>query len=194
MICVTIPSKMRAGDTIKWRDDSTTDVFGDDMTSTDWVVTYYLRTNTASEGATVVGTTYLTGWQFEIAGTTTANFDAGDWFLQAIATKIVETPTTIATGQFEVLAALKYAGTPGAYDGRSQIRKDLDTVESAIRTILDGGGIQEYRIGSRTAKKYDLSELIQLKAQLKAELVREEAAETMANGLGNPRAMFVRFH
>ena len=106
MICVTIPSKMRAGDTIKWRDDSTTDVFGDDMTSTDWVVTYYLRTNTASEGATVVGTTYLTGWQFEIAGATTAGFDAGDWFFQAIATKSGGTPTTIATGQFEVLAAL----------------------------------------------------------------------------------------
>ena len=32
-----------------------------------------------------------------------------------------------------------------------------------------------------------------LKSQLKAEVIREKQAETIANGLGNPRATFVRF-
>ena len=44
-----------------------------------------------------------------------------------------------------------------------------------------------------TAKKYELAELLALKSQYKVELVREKQAEMIANGLGNPRATFVRF-
>jgi hypothetical protein len=43
-------------------------------------------------------------------------------------------------------------------------------------------------------KRYDLADLIQLEGRLKAEVKREEQAELMANGLGNPRNMFVRFN
>ena len=49
---MTIPSKVRAGDILQWRDSETQDVFGNAITSTEWSVTYYLRTNTAAEGAT----------------------------------------------------------------------------------------------------------------------------------------------
>ena len=76
---------------------------------------------------------------------------------------------------------------------RSQLEKDLETIESAIRTLISGGAIKEYKIGNRNAKKYELAELLTLKSQYKVELVREKQAETMANGLGNPRATFVRF-
>jgi len=189
---VTIPKQIRAGDLIQWRDKSTTDVFGDPISSPDWTVTYYLRTNTASEGATVSSTVYTDGWQFSIAAATSAGFDVGDWYFQAVADKSGEQKQTIATGRFEVLAALSYSGTPVAYDGRSQIKKDLDLVEAAIRALLNNGVIQEYKIGNRTAKKYDLSELLVLKAALKAELVREQAAEKIANGLGNPHNLYVR--
>ena len=190
---VTIPKQVRAGDLIQWRDNSTTDAFGDPISSPDWTVTYYLRTNTSSEGATVSSTAYTDGWQFSIPASTSANFDAGDWYFQAIADKSGAQKQTILTGRFEVLAALSYSGTPTAFDGRSQVNKDLDLVESAIRALLNNGVVQEYKIGSRTAKKYDLSELLVLKAALKAELVREQAAEKIANGLGNPRAVHVRF-
>ena len=190
---MTIPKQIRAGDLIQWRDKSTTDVFGDPISSPDWTVTYYLRTNTASEGATVSSTVYTDGWQFSITAATSAGFEVGDWYFQAVADKSGEQKQTIATGRFEVLAALSYSGTPVAYDGRSQIKKDLDLVEAAIRALLNNGVIQEYKIGNRTAKKYDLSELLVLKAALKAELVREQAAEKIANGLGNPRAVHVRF-
>ena len=50
-----------------------------------------------------------------------------------------------------------------------------------------------YTDSNRNAKKYELAELLTLKSQYKVELVREKQAETMANGLGNPRATFVRF-
>ena len=188
-----IPKQVRAGDLIQWRDNSTVDVFGEPISSPDWTVTYYLRTNTSSEGATVSSTAYTDGWQFSIASATSANFDAGDWYFQAVADKSGAEKQTIFTGRFEVLAALSYSGTPAAYDGRSQVNKDLDLVESAIRALLNNGVVQEYKIGNRTAKKYDLSELLVLKAALKAELVREQKAEKIANGLGNPHAVHVRF-
>jgi len=189
---VTIPKQIRAGDIVQWRDNSTTDVFGEPISSPDWTVTYYLRTN-ASEGATVASTAYTDGWQFTIASSTTVNFASGDWYFQAVADKSGAEKQTIATGRFEVLAPLSYSGTPAAYDGRSQINKDLDLVEAAIRALLNNGVVQEYKIGNRTAKKYDLSELLVLKAALKAELVREQKAEKIANGLGNPHAVHVRF-
>ena len=191
---MTIPSKVRAGDILQWRDSETQDVFGNAITSTDWSVTYYLRTNTAAEGATVTSTAYLSGWQFSVASTVTANFDAGNWYFQAVADKSSAEKQTILSGQFEVLPSLVYSGSAAAYDGRSQIRKDLDQVQTAIRAVASGGGVKEYKIGTRQAKKYELAELFQLEAKLKAELAREEASEKIANGLGNPRNLFVRFN
>ena len=56
---MNIPAQIRAGDTVKWRDVASTDVFGNQVSSgTGWTLTYYLRTNTNHEGATVVGTAY----------------------------------------------------------------------------------------------------------------------------------------
>ena len=74
-----------------------------------------------------------------------------------------------------------------------EVEKDLDVIETAIRNLISGGAIKEYKIGTRNAKKYELAELLTLKSQYKVELVRKKQAETMANGLGNPRATFVRF-
>tara|TARA_B100001250_G_scaffold403875_1_gene419000 strand:+ start:7 stop:597 length:591 start_codon:yes stop_codon:yes gene_type:complete len=190
---VTIPKQIRAGDLVQWRDGPTTDTFGEPIDSANWTVTYYLRTNVAAEGAIVTSTVYQDGWQFSIPAATTAGFDVGDWYFQSVADKSGSEKQTLLTGRFEVLASLSYSGSPLAFDGRSSAQKDLDSVESAIRSLLTNGVVQEYKIGNRTAKKYDLSELLVLKAALKAEVVREQAADKIANGLGNPRAVHVRF-
>ena len=190
---MNIPTTIRAGDTVKWRDDASVDVFGNEITSSDWTLKYYLRTNTASEGATSTGSAYGTGWEFTLAASTTADFDAGNWYWTAVATKDSEV-ITLGNGSLTVEAALTYSGTPGAYDGRTQAQNDLDAVQAAIRAIVDGGVVQEYRIGTRNLKKYDLPDLIQLEGKLKAEVKREQQAELIANGLGNPRNMFVRFN
>ncbi len=191
---MTFPSKIRAGDFIQWRLAATQDVFGNSISSPDWTVIYYLRTNTNSEGATITGTAFNDGFQFSIAANVSVNFDAGNWFYQAIANKSGAEKQTIATGAFEVLPTLEYTSTPSAFDGRSQVEKDLETIQTAIRNIISGGVVQEYKIGTRSAKKYELSELIMLESRYKAELIREKQAELIANGLGNPRATFVRFN
>jgi hypothetical protein len=191
-VTVNIPATIRAGDTVKWRDDASVDAFGAAVTSSTWTLTYYLRTNTASEGATITGTAYGQGWELTIAAATSAGFDAGQWYWQAIATAGSE-KLTLGAGQLEVLAALNYAGTPGAFDGRSQAQQDLDAVQAAIRAMVSGGAVAEYTIGSRRLKKLPLTELLQLEAKLKSDVKREQAADLAANGLGNPHNLFVRF-
>jgi hypothetical protein len=176
---------------VRWRDEASTDNLGNPIDSGTWTLTYYLRTNTASEGATVVGAASGTGWDFVLAAATSAGFDAGQWYWQAIATSGSD-KVTLGAGQLQVLAALNYTGTPGAFDGRSQAQIDLDAVQVAIRTIVSGGA-KQYSIGSRSFTKLDLSELMERESKLKAEVKREQMADLIANGLGNPHNLFVRF-
>lgn len=190
---MNIPPRLQAGDTIQWRDEATTDNLGNPVDSSAWTLTYWLRTNTVAEAASVVGTPYGSGWAFTIPAAVSATFDAGTWYWQAIASK-TGAVVTLGSGSSIVDPALSYTGTAAAYDGRSQAQKDLDAVQLAIRTLLSGGSVKEYRIGQRSIKRYDLAELLQLEAKLKADVKREEAAQLMANGLGNPRNMFVRFN
>ncbi len=189
-----IPSKIRQGDFVQWDIPSYQDYFGNSISSPDWSVTYYLRTNSAPVGATVTSTAFSDGFKFQIDSNVTQTFLAGDWYYQAVADKSGAEKQTIISGSFKVLKSLVFSGTALNYDGRSQVEKDLETIQTAIRNIVSGGVVQEYKIGTRSAKKYELSELIMLESRYKAELVREKQAELIANGLGNPRATFVRFN
>ena len=189
---MNIPATIRAGDTIKWRDVAGVDNLGNEISSATWTLTYYLRTNTASEGATVVGSAYGTGWEFTISASTSAGFDAGDWYWQAQATYSTE-KVTLGAGQLQVLKALSYSGTPGAVDGRTQAQTDLDAVQAQIRALISGGAVQQYSIAGRSLSRYGLSDLMELESKLKAEVKREQMAELIANGLGNPHNLFVRF-
>lgn len=189
---MNIPSEIRAGDTVKWRDVASRDVFGNAITSSDWTLTYYLRFDKTHEGATVVGTAYGTGWEFNIAQGTSAGFDAGTWYWQAEATKAGE-HVTLGAGQLTVLAGMSYTGLPAAFDGRTQSQKDLDAVQAAIRAMISGGAVAEYSIGSRRLKKMEMADLLALESSLKAAVKREQAAQLHANGLGNPHNLFVRF-
>lgn len=187
-----IPTSIRAGDTIKWRDSATTDVFGNAVSNASWTLTYYLRFNSASEASTVVGQSYESGWQFTISAATSGVFDTGRWYWQAIATSGAES-LTVSSGQLEVLPSLSYTGSATAFDGRSQARKDLEVCQAAIRSLMTGGAVQEYKIGNRNLRRFDLPDLIALESKLKADVVRAERAEKISAGLGDPHKMYVRF-
>jgi len=189
---MTIPATFRAGDTVSWRDDATTDSLGNAVGSSSWTLTTYLRSATAGAGLTVVATAYGTGWQSTISAASSAGLAAGEWTWGARATNGAQA-ITIGSGSLTILAALNYAGAPGALDGRSQARQDLDAVQSAIRALISGGSVRRYMIGGRQLEKYSLAELIERESRLKAEVAKEVAAERMANGLGDPRNLFVRF-
>lgn len=175
-----------------WRDLAARDNLGNLIDSSEYTLTYWLRTNAAGEGVAVVGTPYSNGWELTIAAATTAAFDVGHWFWQAIASK-TGSVITLGAGQLDVLQGLSFSGSAAAFDGRTQAHKDLDAVDAAIRAIISGGVVQEYRIGQRSLKKYDLAELQVVRSRLIAEVKREQAAASMAQGLGNPHNLFVRF-
>jgi hypothetical protein len=191
---VNFPARITEGDTVKWRDDASADVFGNSISSqTGWTLTYYFRFNRNNHGATAVGTAYGQGWQFSLTAATTDGFHADDTgYWQAVATKAGET-VTLGSGQFQIDANLAYAGSPAAVDNRSQAQKDLDAVQAAIRSMISGGAVAEYTIGSRRLKKMEMADLLTLEGKLKAEVKREQAAALAANGLGNPHNLFVRF-
>jgi hypothetical protein len=192
VLAVTVPAELRAGDTVQWIEPATVDLDGNAATSASWVFTTYLRTNTAAEGATVVGTARADGgWNMAILAATSSGFDAGSWSWQSRITSgaLVR---TVGSGSTTVLPALDYAGSPAAFDGRSQAEQDLAAVSAAIRAIISKGS-KQYTIGTRSYTSQDLGVLMQRESQLKAIVAREKAAEKVAQGLGDPRNLFVRF-
>ena len=188
-----LPSIIVAGTTIEWVDEATTAGINETISSPDWTLEYYLRTNTASEGHTVTGTQYAnsTGWQFTISSTDSANFDAGNWFWAARAFKSGKV-FEIGTGELEVRQSLQYSGTPAAIDNRTQTEKDLDAVTACIRALI-ADKAQEYSIGNRTFKRIDIKELRAREAELKARVFSEKRYSLKSQGLGDPKNLYVRF-
>ena len=188
-----LPSIIVAGTTIEWVDEATTAGINETISSPDWTLEYYLRTNTASEGHTVTGTQYAnsTGWQFIISSTDSANFDAGNWFWAARAFKSGKV-FEIGTGELEVKQSLQYSGTPAAIDNRTQTEKDLDAVTACIRAIIEDKA-QEYSIGNRTFKRVDIKELRAREAELKSRVASEKRYSYISQGLGDPKNLYVRF-
>jgi hypothetical protein len=187
----SFPDQVRPSDTVIWRTDEALTPTLDPIRSTDsWALNTYVRFPVATGATQVTGTSYGSGWESTLSTAVTALFPTGQrgsW--QSVAT-FGALAYTIASGSFDVLANLT---TAGAVDARSQARRDLDACQAAIRAVIAGGGAQEYRIGARMVRRYELSELLRLEGQLKAEVAREEAAEAIASGRGNPFSLFVRF-
>lgn len=189
---MTVPAEITAGATVQWIEPPGIDLDGHAATSATWTLTTYLRTDTNHEGATVVGTARSDGgWTMAIAASVTVNFDAGTWYWQSRLTSGA-TVVPYGSGTLTILPSLYYTGQPAAYDGRSQAEQDLEAVTTAIRGLI-AKQAKQYTIGSRSFTAQDLGQLMQRESQLKAIVARERAAEKVAQGLGNPGNLFVRF-
>jgi hypothetical protein len=188
----SFPAEVRPGDTLIWGTASAATPTGHPITAgAGWVLTTYIRFPVTTGQTQSTGTAAGDGWDSTVSAALTSLFPAGQrgsW--QSVATLAADA-YTIGSGSFMVLPSLTAAG---AIDTRSQARKDLEACQAAIRAVIAGGGAQEYRIGTRQVKRYELSELLTLEAQLKAEVAREEEAESIAAGRGSGRTLYVRFN
>lgn len=189
---ISVPQTIYAGDTIKFDVPAFTDSLGNSIDSGTYTLTWYARTSVSAQGASITGVAESTGWRVTVPSATTATFDAGSWSWQAIATT-ASVKYTAGRGEFTVKPTLEYSGTAGKFDDRSRAAIDLDYVEEAIRTLAKGGVVQEYTIGNRSLRRYKMSELLQLRDNLKSEVDRERRAEKIKQGLGNPGVTRVRF-
>ena len=186
-----IPSVISSGETIKWRDEATTVPFNQNATSSDWTLTYYLRTNAFGQGHISVGSSYNTGWEFTITATDSAGFRSGDWYWCAIVSKSAE-KFKLGQGTLTVKQQLEYTGIPNGIDYRTTAETDLANVSAAIRAIVSDKA-KEYTIGDRTFKRLDLPVLIARESQLKSIVKSEQRASLIAQGLGDPKNLYVRF-
>ena len=188
-----LPSVITAGTTIEWVDEATTAGINKTISSPDWTLEYFLRTNTASEGHIATGTQYQnsTGWQFTISATDSAGFAAGNWFWVARAFKSSDV-FEIGSGELEVKQSLQYTGTPSAIDNRTQTEIDLDAVTAAIRAII-ADKAAKYSIGGRSFERINLPELRAREAELKARVFSEKRYSLKSQGLGDPKNLYVHF-
>ena len=188
-----LPTEIIAGTTIEWVDEATTAGINKTISSPDWTLEYFLRTNTASEGHIATGTQYQnsTGWQFTISATDSAGFDAGNWFWSARAFKSGKV-FEIGSGELVVKQSLQYTGTPSAIDNRTQTEIDLDAVTAAIRAII-ADKAAKYSIGGRSFERINLPELRAREAELKARVFSEKRYSLKSQGLGDPKNLYVHF-
>jgi hypothetical protein len=193
-VTILVPDLIYAGDTVIFDVPAFKDAIGTTIDSGTYTLKWYARTNTASEGATITGVAEGDGWRITVPASTTANFDAGLWTWQAVATEDTNnTQYTAGRGQFTVKATASYTGTPGAFDDRSRAEIDLENVDAAIRTLSSGGMVQEYSIGGRSLRRYKMTELLELRSTLQNEVAMERRRERIRQGLGNPGLAKVRF-
>lgn len=182
-----IPSELTSGDSKTWLDYATTDNLGNAIDSSLWTLYYKIAgPKTLLLTATALGT----GWTTSITAAQSITLPAGDYFWQAYVTKGSER-VTLSSGPIKILQDIGTAAD--GYDGRTQIKRDLDAVKAAMRAIIAGGAVEEYTIGNRSLRKMRMSELIILEAKLLTELSNEEKAGKIADGKGNPDTLFVRF-
>jgi hypothetical protein len=187
---MNIPAKLAKGDSITFGDDPTVDNLRNTIDSSLWTLKYAIR---GAVSLDLTATASGTGWSTAISAVQSATLKAGKYFWQAYVVDIATGLKRITLGKGEIEITPDLVSSTAIFDGRSQIQTDLESVQAAMRAMVAGGAVQAYTVAGRQIQKMPMSELIVLESKLKAELVRENKAASIANGLGNPHNMYVRF-
>lgn len=189
---MNIPPIIVQGDSVTWRDVPTTDNLGNTISSPNWALAWYFSGPTT---LTVNSTAYNGGWETSLSSAQTAALTAAatqdaNYYWQATASYGAQ-KVTIGTGTLLIQQNLANAGAN--YDGRTKAEQDLAAVETEIRARITGGATVEYMIGTRRLRKEPISALMELQSRLKLIVAKERQAQSIANGLGDPRNVYVRF-
>lgn len=183
-----IPSTLTTGDSAQW-DDEAFVLNGVRYDSAAYALSYELRgPNRLSVNAVPNGK----GWRTSITPVQSATLAAGPYWWSAIITA-TGVRVTAGSGQLTVLADLAAIAANG-YDGRTVAEKALADAEAALANLTSSGQkTKRYQIGTRNAEYYTATELIDAARYWRAKVLNEKTAKDIANGLGNPRNLYVRF-
>jgi hypothetical protein len=187
---MNIPGQLSAGDSITWQDDAAHDNLGNVLSSDVWTLHYYLRAGT--QALNLTGVANGPGWKTSIASADSAPLTPGVFYWQASVSNGSQR-ITLGTGTIKIIADLAFSGSPADFDGRSDNEKALDAINAEISARLNGGTAEEYTIGNRSLKKTPMKDLIAMQSRYNTIVQRERQAQKIAQGLGNPRQMYVRF-
>lgn len=184
---MNIPGTLAAGDSITWQDASARDNLGNAVTSVDWTLNYYIR---GTQSLDLTATANGPGWQTTITAAQSDTLTPGTFWWQAAVSKGSDR-ITLGNGQITITPNL--AAAAGTFDNRSQSQIALDAINAEIQARLTGGMAEEYTIGNRSLKKTPMKDLLAMQSRYKSIVARERQASQIAQGLGNPRALYVRF-
>ena len=182
-IPTTEPQDAFAGDTWAWTRTLS------DYPAPTWTLKY--RFKNESGGFEITATASGADHAVSVAAATTAAYTSGNYSWVAWVEGGSSEKYTVDQGTFTVLPDFRATAAGTALDTRSHARKTLANIEAAIEAL--NLGVKSYTINNRAMTKRDLPELIQMRDTYKAEVAREEAAEKIANGLGNPKRFYVRW-
>ncbi len=179
-----VPRKVTQGDDFNFSVEAFTDGQGRYISVPDWTFNFYVRGNSNNLDATSLG------YNFSINSATSKTLKPGrgQWQIIAVKTSTGE-QTTVDRGFIDVLPDLSISGV----DPRTQDEKDLEQVDSCIRQIIQTGGVVEFKIGTRSQRKYDLADLQRLRSSIKSRIIQAGAKDAIERGEGNPFAKYVRF-
>lgn len=176
------PTQIRAGDSITWIKTL------NDYPATDGWVLHYRLINSAGKfdiTATASGSVHLVS----VSAATSATYTAGNYTLISWVT-LGSDRYSINSEPIEVLPDL--AAQASGYDTRSTAQKTLDLLDAAMQSQGSNAWVQEYEIEGRRMKFRSVGEFMAFRSKVKQEVIKEQNAERLANGLGLRNKINVR--
>lgn len=185
---MTIPQEIRAGDSVILTAGPFVDGQGRQMDSASYALTYLLRGPSVLD---VVAAASGQGWAATLTTTQSASLAAGNYIVSTVLTRASER-ITVAEARLVVLPDL--SSQPAGYDARSLAERALADAESALASFkASQGKVKRYKIGTREMEFAGIAEILEAISYWRAKVLNEQAARDIANGLGNPRNLMVRF-
>jgi hypothetical protein len=186
---MNIFATLMQGDSATWRDDPVVLPDGRQAdAAAGWQLTYVLRGPASLD---LVASADGTSWATTLTAAASAALVAGTYAWAAYVRKAAER-LTVGTGQIVITADL--AAISGVYDTRTAAQRALAACEAAMATFnATGGKVKKYDIAGRAMEFQGIAELMQLHSFWRLKVASEQTASNLAQGLGNPRNVYVRF-
>lgn len=187
---MNIFSTLLQGDSAYWNDDPVEDSYGKRYDSGSYTLAYIIAGPVASP-LTLNAVANGIGWTTTLTAAQSAALQPGTYWWQAV---ITGTGVRITAGSGEFTIEANLAQVTGAYNGSSFAEQALADAETALASFQTSGGkIKKYTIGMRTTEYQTQADLMIVVNYWRMRVANEGAAKQIAQGLGNPRKMFVRF-
>lgn len=181
------PQQLRAGDTWKWRREDLTD-----YPAASWTLTYRFKHPTLA-GFEVIASADGNNYSVTVAAATTAGFSAGTFSWLAWVAGGTSEKYTVDEGTLEVLPEFRAGTVASTLDARTDAKKIYDDLLAAYKTYVTSRGlVKSYSIGTRQMTFHDQGDLLKQLNYWKAQVLAEEQAERLRNGLGTGNKLFVR--
>jgi len=151
MILSDWPKKIRSGDTLQFK------VRLDGFSSSTDTLSFYLAS--ASENYSFTATDSTGEFLISVPATETANWQRGEYTLNAVVTSIEGVVTTVKDYPVEITPNLRF----GNADPRTHVKRSLDAINAVLEKRA-GHDVQEYEIDNRRLIRMPVTELMRLKS------------------------------